>query len=57
MINFMQCYSMMFGPKVKYCVTYRNNELDFNVYTRKFEHDYRVFINNKNFEGGKGLEI
>lgn len=25
MTNFMQCSQMMFGSKVKYCVTYKNN--------------------------------
>ena len=48
---------MMFGSKVRYCVTYKNNENNFEVFTRKYHHDYKITFNDENFEGAKGLEI
>lgn len=42
MYNYMRCSQMMFGPKVRYCVTYKNNQRSFDIYRRKYEHDFTV---------------
>ena len=57
MLNFMSCDQMMFGSKRKYCVTYKNNQNDFEVYTRQFQHDFKVMVNEERFDGGIGVEL
>jgi hypothetical protein len=53
----MKCNRMMFGAKVRYCVTYKSNQRSFNVYSRKYYHDFKVPIGGKNLEGAIGLDI
>lgn len=48
---------MMFGSKVRYGVTYKTNQRSFDIYRRKFQHDFKVPINSENLEGSFGLEI
>ena len=57
MNNFMQCSQMMFGSAVKYGVTFKTNQKDFNVYTRKFTHDFKVCVAKSNYEGCIGLNV
>jgi hypothetical protein len=40
MFNFMNCTQMMFGSKVKYGITYKTNSSSFDIYRRKYEHNY-----------------
>jgi len=35
---------MMFGSKVRYCITYKTNQKSFDIYRRKYEHDFRVNV-------------
>ena len=52
MFNFMKCTQMMFGSKVRFCVTYKTNERSFDIYRRKYEHSYKVQVwPGKNLEG------
>mmetsp|Transcript_2923 Transcript_2923/g.4513 ORF Transcript_2923/g.4513 Transcript_2923/m.4513 type:complete len:120 (-) Transcript_2923:2833-3192(-) len=48
---------MMFGPKVRYCVTYKMNQRSFDIYRRKYWHDFKVPIQQENLEGSMGLEF
>ena len=48
---------MMFGSAVKYCITYKTNQCNFNVYTRRFTHDFKVNVAQFNYEGSIGLNI
>ena len=48
---------MMFGSKQKYCVTFKTNQKSFDIYRRKYEHDFRPNIVSQNLDGEKGLEI
>lgn len=57
MFNFMNCNQMMFGSKVRYCVTYKTNQRSFDIYRRKYVHDFKVPISFGNFEGSDGIEI
>ena len=57
MRNFMNCTQMMFGSAVRYCITYKTNQRSFDVYRRKYEHDFRVNIRKENLEGSIGLPI
>ena len=45
MYNYMNCNQMMFGSKVRYGVTYKTNQRSFDIYRRKFQHDFKVSIN------------
>lgn len=42
--NFMGCSQMMFGPKVLNCITYKQNEPNYKIYTRKYFHNFKVDI-------------
>ena len=42
MFNFMGCNQMMFGSRVKYGITYKANQKSFDIYRRKYEHDFRI---------------
>lgn len=57
MFNFMQCNNMMFGSRVRYCVTYKTNQKSFDIYRRKYWHDFKVPILNENLEGSVCLEL
>lgn len=57
MNNFMQCNQMMFGAAVKYCITYKTNQMNFNIYTAKFQHNFKVITNSQNFEGTRTANL
>ena len=57
MYNFMKCTQVMFGKKVRYGITYKNNERGFDVYERKAMHNMKVKVQGQSYEGSKGLEI
>jgi hypothetical protein len=44
MYNFMKCTQVMFGRRVRYGITYKNNERNFDVYQRKAMHNMKVKI-------------
>jgi hypothetical protein len=51
MNNFMNCSIMMFGPKVKYGITYKSNEQSFDIYRKKYVHDFKVNAVNMDLDG------
>ena len=48
---------MMFGSAVKYCVTFKTNQKDLNIYTRKSTHDFRVYVAQDNYEAQIGINM
>lgn len=48
---------MMFGSKVKYGITYKQNQKSFDIYRRKYLHDFKVPVSSHNLEGSMGLEL
>ena len=49
---------MMFGSRVKYCITYKTNQKSFDIYRRKYEHDFKVHVITKqDLEGAVALEL
>jgi len=48
---------MMFGAKVKYCITYKTNQRSFTIYRRKYQHNFKVPVVADNLEGCIGLEF
>ena len=57
MNNFMKCSQMMFGSQVKYGITYKMNQTSFTVYTRKYTHNFKVNVAQRNYEGSNCLSI
>lgn len=47
----------MFGSKGKYGITYKQNEGNFDVYRRKYVHDYKVTVVHEDFDGSRGLPV
>ena len=48
---------MMFGSKVRYGITYKTNQRSFDVYRRKFEHDFCANIVEENMDKSKSIPI
>ena len=48
---------MMFGSLVKYGVTFKTNQKDFSVYTRKFTHDFKVCMSQERYDGCIGVNV
>ena len=49
---------MMFGSKVRYGITYKTNQKSFDIYRRKYEHDFKVpIIVKKDLEAAVALEL
>ena len=57
MFNFMGCDQMMFGSRSKYGISYKAKEKSFDIYRRKFIHDFKVLVSDLNFEGSTGIEF
>ena len=57
MYNFMQCSQMMFGKRVRYGITYKNDQSGFQIFTRKYFHNFKVQIDSDDFEGAIGLNM
>lgn len=57
MYNYMQCSYMMIGPKVRYCVTFKNSAKGFNIFRAKYVHNFKVNVFNQNLEGSKIIEL
>jgi hypothetical protein len=55
MPNHMKCSIMIFGKMQKNCITYRENESMFTLYQVKYQNDFRVCVDTRNYEGGKGI--
>ena len=57
MINFMNCNQMMYGKKVQYCITYKTNQRNFDIFSAKQRHNFRVQKTHENMEGAEGFEM
>ena len=42
MYNYMQSSVMMFGPLVRFGITYKTNEPGYCCYTKKYLHNFKV---------------
>lgn len=57
MYNYMTADQMMFGRRVKYAISFKQNERSFNIYRRKHLHVFKMNVNDEDFEGSKGIEL
>jgi hypothetical protein len=42
MNNYMNCNQMMYGKRVKFCVTYKTSQKSFDIYRRRYQHNFKV---------------
>ena len=47
----------MFGARVKYGIAFKTNEPNFDIFTRKCYHNFKVCIDNQSYEGAVGKEL
>ena len=56
--NYMQCTSVLLSSQgERYIITYKRQEQGFQIYRKKFFHNFRTPILQENFENAKGLDI
>lgn len=48
---------MMFGSKVKYGITLSQNQADFNIYKRRYEHNFKSTLLDENLNRSSCVEI
>lgn len=48
---------MMFGSDGNYCITYKTNQKSFDIYRRKYVHNYAVKVVDENLDGSAGVQI
>jgi hypothetical protein len=53
----MNCSMMIYGKELMYAITYKVNQPGFTIYTRQYYHNFRIGINNNNFECSHGINI
>lgn len=57
MYNFMGCSTMMFGPRSFYCITYKSNQIGFNIYRRMYHHNFLVNLKDESYEDCQGITV
>lgn len=57
MYNFINCSSLLIGSMKRYAVGFKASQKDFEVFTRKQYHNFKVCIDSNNFEGAVGCEL
>ena len=48
---------MMFGSKSRYCITYKQGQIGFNIFRRKYFHKFFVKLSQDTFESSRGLSV
>ena len=56
MYNYMKCSQLVFGRKLKYCVTFKINQKGIDIYRRQYEHTFKGLINNEDFNNSSVIE-
>ena len=57
MYNYMNCSMMMFGPLVRFGITFKQNQPGYTLYTKKYYHNFKVLQTKENFEGAQGINF
>ena len=55
--NYMKCNQMMFGQYVRYCITYKYNQMSFDVHQRKYHHALKAPVIKEDYDKSQGLEV
>jgi hypothetical protein len=48
---------MMYGKRVRNCITFKANENNFDIYQRKYMHNLRICVQGRDFSGSLGLDL
>ena len=48
---------MKFENQELFCITYKSNQADFNIYSRKLHHNFKVNVYQDDFENAIGLNL
>ena len=57
MYNYMECDQMILGKMKKFNISYRKNEKNIGIRTRKYNNNFRIKIDSNNFKGSKGIAL
>ena len=57
MNNNMMCQHLMFGPKVRYCITYKSGEEGFDMCERAYLHTFLVMVQEEDFTDWVGVPV
>lgn len=57
MANFMHASQLMFGARVRYGISFKVDQPDFTIYTRKYFHNFKVQLDTYNYEGALGSNL
>ena len=55
--NSMKCSNMMIGSRVRFCITYKQNQKGFQIFTRKYYHNFKVIMDDSNYGGALGNNL
>lgn len=55
--NYMKCNQMLFGQFVRYCITFKYNQMSFDVYQRKYHHALKAPVIQEDYDKSQGLEL
>lgn len=57
MNNYIKCNQMIFGSRSKYCIAFKTNQPCFEVFSRKYNHNFRAQVSHENLEGSMSIEL
>ena len=57
MFNFLKCSQLMFGSRVLFGIAYKENQAGFQIFSRKYYHNFKVQISKENMIGSKGCTL
>ena len=63
MNNYMECSYLMFGRGTgkdgvqNFCICYKSDSINFDIYQRRYQHNFKTPVAKGDFEGSKSLEL
>jgi len=57
MANFIRASTVIFEENQQFCISFKINQANFNLYSRKLNHDFRVTVKNEPFEYALGINL
>ena len=51
------CSNMNFDKNEVFCITYKQNQADFNIYSRKLHHNFKDVVYHDDFENALGINL
>ena len=57
MRNYMNCSSLLFGPRIKSAIAFTESQKNVQIHQRQMYHNFRVHISARSFENAVALEM